>query len=210
MTPDVYTGGYFETNAYALALPGDAQSCLLIDAPAGSADWLRSRGQRVAGLLLTHAHIDHVEDAARIIREHNCPIYHHADGIPLLQDTAAYRRFGLSVEFEPVTGGVLIDETTEPVSFSGLPFRLLLVPGHCPGSICFYHAESRQVFSGDTLFAGAVGRWDLPDGDRDLLLSGIKNKLLPLGDEVRVHAGHGPRTTIGRERATNPYLVEKF
>jgi hydroxyacylglutathione hydrolase len=204
-----YTGGYFDTNAYAIDLadPENPAACLLVDAPAGVADWLRERRLRVAGLLLTHAHIDHVEDAARVIREHGCPIYHHADGIPLLQDTAAYRRFGLSVEFEPVTGGVLIDETPEPVSFAGISFRLLAVPGHCPGSICFFHAESGHVFSGDTLFAGAVGRWDLPGGDRDLLLSGIRKKLLPLGEKVAVHPGHGPSTTIGQEQRSNPYLA---
>ncbi len=204
-----YTGGFFDTNAYVLDLhdtENSAASCLLVDAPAGVADWLRERRLRVAGLLLTHAHIDHIEDAARVIREHGCPVYHHADGIPLLRDTEAYRRFGLSVDFEPVTGGVLIDETPKAVSFAGLPLRLLLVPGHCPGSICFFHEASGNVFAGDTLFAGAVGRWDLPGGDRDLLLSGIKNKLLPLGDEVAVHPGHGPSTTVGRERKTNPYL----
>jgi glyoxylase-like metal-dependent hydrolase (beta-lactamase superfamily II) len=82
----------------------------------------------------------------------------------------------------------------------------LEVPGHCPGSLCFLEKTEKILFGGDVLFAGGVGRWDLPGGDRDLLLGGIRDKLLTLGDEVRVFPGHGPATTIGEERSSNPYL----
>lgn len=214
MTFSTYTGGYFLTNAYALDLPGDgaasgAADCLLVDAPEGVADWLGKHGRRVRALLLTHAHIDHVQDAARVTREHGCPVFHHADGLPLLTDVEAYRRFGLPLEIEPVVGGTLTDETPR-AEFVGLPLRVLLVPGHCPGSLCFFHEASRNLFAGDTLFAGSVGRWDLPGGDRDLLLTGIREKLLTLGDDVRVLPGHGPVTTVGIERAENPYVQPGF
>ena len=196
-----YTGGYFQTNAYALPVAG---GCLLIDAPEGCAGWLRHEGLKVQALLLTHAHIDHIQDAAEIAREHGCPLFYHADGIPLLEDRMAYRRFGLSLDFEPVTGGQLIDEGKEQ-TFAGKTFDVLLVPGHCPGSLCFYDKPAGQLYGGDVLFAGSVGRSDLPGGDHELLIRGIRQKVLTLPDDT-VLPGHGPETTVGVERVSNPYL----
>lgn len=211
MTFATYTGGYFLTNAYALDLPGGpAGDCLLVDAPEGVADWLQRHNRRVRALLLTHAHIDHVQDAARVLRDHpGCEAFYHPDSVPLLTDRDVFRRFGLPLEIEPVTGGTLVEESPR-AEFVGVPFRVLLVPGHCPGSLCFLHEESGNLFDGDTLFAGSVGRWDLPGGDRDLLLRGIHEKLLPLGDEIRVLPGHGPMTTLGIERTENAYLQPGF
>ena len=199
-----YTGGFFQTNAYALPTPSGGR--LLIDAPEGVAAWVRARGWKVEALLLTHAHIDHIQDAAAVLREHGCPIYYHADGIPLLTDASAYRRFGLSLDFEPVTGGEHITAAAG-AEFAGLRFQTLLVPGHCPGSLCFYDAPGGRLFAGDVLFAGSIGRTDLPGGDPALLLRGIREQLLPLPDGVVVHPGHGPATTIGAERVANPFLV---
>ncbi len=203
-----YTGGYFQTNAYLLPTPAGGR--LLIDAPEGSANWLRGLGvggggPKLEAFLLTHAHIDHIHDAAAIAREHGCALYYHADGVPLLTDPLAYRRFGLSIDFEPVLGGEQIVESARS-EFAGLVFEVLFVPGHCPGSLCFYDRPSGLLFAGDVLFAGSVGRTDLPGGDQDLLLGGIHEKLLVLDDATVVLPGHGPLTTIGDERRTNPYL----
>ncbi len=200
---EVHTGGIFQTNAYAVPCPSG--KWLLIDAPEGVVDWARGRGWEVAGLLLTHAHLDHIEEAAAVRRAFDCPVYYHRDGERFLQDRDAFRRYGLDVDLEPVTDGVLIDEA-DNVKIGGLNWRILLVPGHCPGSLCFFREEDRVVYAGDTIFAGSIGRTDLPFGDHELLLRGIREKLFPLGDDVRVLPGHGPATTIGVERTTNPFL----
>ena len=121
------------------------------------------------------------------------------------KDTGLYEKYGLDVDLEPVTHGVPIDEA-ESVKIGGVTWRILLVPGHCPGSLCFFREEDRVVYAGDTIFAGSIGRTDLPFGDHELLLRGIRDKLFPLGDDVRVLPGHGPGTTIGVERKSNPFL----
>jgi glyoxylase-like metal-dependent hydrolase (beta-lactamase superfamily II) len=95
---------------------------------------------------------------------------------------------------------------TPATDLGGVEFQVLEVPGHCPGSLCFFSNPDRLLFGGDVLFAGGVGRWDLPGGDQNLLFTGIRTKLFPLGDDVRVLSGHGPATTIGREKTSNPFL----
>jgi glyoxylase-like metal-dependent hydrolase (beta-lactamase superfamily II) len=204
MQIDTFTGGVFDTNCFFLPGPG-----ILIDAPQDAADWLQARGHRVELLLLTHGHIDHVWDAARIQREHGCRVGYHAETHPMVTERDFFRALGFGWEIEPVSAGFLIDEAPS-LELQGIDFQVLLVPGHCPGSLCFFWKESRVLFGGDVLFAGGVGRWDLPGGDRDLLFRGIQTKLFPLGDDVTVLPGHGPATKIGHERLTNPYLTADF
>lgn len=197
-----FTGGSLETNCFLLHA---SEGNILIDAPGDTADWLASQGHHVDLLLLTHAHFDHTLDAARVIREHGCPVGHHRDGLPMLTDPNHFRAAGFEIEVEPVHGGFLIGADATH-SFLGERFHALHVPGHCPGSLCFLHPATNQLFGGDVLFAGGIGRWDLPGGDLDILLDGIHNKILTLPDETRVLPGHGPSTTIGAERASNPFL----
>jgi glyoxylase-like metal-dependent hydrolase (beta-lactamase superfamily II) len=202
VTIDIFTGGAFETNCFYIP-----SARLLVDAPEGAAGWLEGRGYRVETLLLTHGHVDHVWDAARIHREHSCEVVFHADTLPMVRDVDFYTRLGFPWSVEPLEGGTVIG-AEENIVFGGLEFQVLEVPGHCPGSLCFLLNSEALLFGGDVLFAGGVGRWDLPGGNREVLLKGIREKLLPLGDALRVLPGHGPGTTIGWERLHNPYLQD--
>ena len=124
----------------------------------------------------------------------------------MISDREFFRNFGFGLEIEPAKPDFLIEETATR-DFLGLPLQVLEVPGHCPGSLCFFSREHKLLIGGDVLFAGGVGRWDLPGGDGELLFEGIKGKLFPLGDNVTVLPGHGPPTTIGTERQTNPFVA---
>jgi glyoxylase-like metal-dependent hydrolase (beta-lactamase superfamily II) len=149
-----------------------------------------------------------VWDAAAIRREHGCRVGYHADGTEMLTVPGYFKRLGMNWEIEPVSADFLIEETPK-LTVEGLDFRVLLVPGHCPGSLCFLEEKERILFGGDVLFSGSIGRTDLPGGDHQLLLDGIRGKLWPLGDDVKVLPGHGPATTIGIERKSNPFVGEE-
>jgi hydroxyacylglutathione hydrolase len=201
---DTFTGGVFDTNCFFLL-----ESGILIDAPQGAAAWLAEQGHKVKTLILTHGHIDHVWEAAEIQREHGCRVAYHQDTEPMITEPDFFRKFGYAWDIDSVTPDWLLEETESAV-IEGVEFKILLVPGHCPGSLCFLHKAENVLFGGDVLFAGAVGRTDLPGGDWDLLLSGIQTKIFPLGDDVTILPGHGPATKVGIERTTNPYLIEEL
>lgn len=202
MNYETFCGGIFETNCYLLHAP---EGAILFDAPDGACAWLESRGIAPKLLLLTHGHFDHVPDMAKIQRRFGAAIGCHADTVPMISDPEFFRSFGFALEIEPAKPDFLV-EATPSRRFLGAEFEVLEVPGHSPGSLCFLSRESGLLIGGDVLFAGGVGRWDLPGGDGDLLFHGIKTKLYPLGDEITVLPGHGPSTTIGRERTTNPFV----
>lgn len=195
-----FTGGPVETNAYLVALP---EGNLLIDAPEGAAAYFREIPIKL--LVLTHGHFDHVMDAAKIAREQSCPVFMHQTTEELLADTGLLRRYGLDFEIEPVKATQYLTEAPNQLLL-GRSFDIFEVPGHCPGSICLYDAAAGLLYGGDVLFAGAVGRWDLPGGGRELLLEGIQKKLLTLPPQTKVLSGHGHETTIGVEARSNPYL----
>ena len=203
MDYETYCGGIFETNCYLLRAP---QGAILFDAPEGACDWLISQNIDLKLLLLTHGHIDHIGDVAKIKRRFRCQVGCHPDTAPMISDPNFFRDFGFALEVEPVQPDFLIEETPTR-DFLGLNFEIYEVPGHSPGSLCFFLRNEKLLIGGDVLFAGGVGRWDLPGGDSDLLFSGIKTKLFPLGDDVTVLPGHGPPTTIGEERRSNPFLA---
>lgn len=198
----MFTGGVYETNAYLLECPAGN---LLIDAPEG-ADEAFAR-YKIDLLFLTHGHFDHVLDAAAIARRHGCTVAMHPVTEEMLADRNLLRRHGIALEVEPVAADLRVMEGRAQ-NLLGRPFDIFEVPGHCPGSLCLHDTGLGNLFGGDVLFAGGVGRWDLPGGEREELLSGIKGKLLPLPEGTAVYPGHGPSTTIGREKRSNPYLRE--
>jgi hydroxyacylglutathione hydrolase len=201
MNYESFCGGIFETNCYLVKAP---EGWILFDAPEGACEWLRSVEIDLKLLLLTHGHIDHVQDVARIKRQFDCPIGCHPLTAPMISDREFFRDFGFQLEIEPVKPDFLIEETPNR-NFLGADFEVLEIPGHCPGSLCFLSRKDKLLIGGDVLFAGSIGRGDLPGGDIDLLITGIRKKLFPLGDQVTVLPGHGPPTKIGIERKTNPF-----
>jgi hydroxyacylglutathione hydrolase len=199
-----FCGGIFETNCYLLPAP---EGWILFDAPEGACAWVESLGQiDLKLLLLTHGHFDHVPDVAKIKRRFNCPIGCHPATAPMISDPNFFRDFGFQLEIEPATPDFFVEETPAR-NFLGLEMQVLEVPGHCPGSLCFLSGRDELLVGGDVLFAGSIGRGDLPGGDFDLLVQGIRKKLFSLGESVLVLPGHGPPTTIGAERQTNPFVT---
>jgi hydroxyacylglutathione hydrolase len=197
-----FCGGIFETNCYLLEA---REGCILFDAPEGACEWARSLKVEPKLLLLTHGHIDHVQDVARIKRQFGCPIGCHPLTAPMISNREFFRNFGFALEIEPAKPDFLIEESPNR-NFLGADFQILEVPGHCPGSLCFFSRKDKLLIDGDVLFGGSIGRGDLPGGDIDLLITGIREKLFPLGDDVTVLPGHGPPTKIGTERRTNPFV----
>ncbi|NBZ95822.1 MAG: MBL fold metallo-hydrolase [Proteobacteria bacterium] len=197
--PEMFTGGNLETNCYLIPCP---EGNILVDAPEGSATAFEQK--KVSLLLLTHGHFDHVWDAASLASRQECPVVMHSVTQDIVNDRNLLRRIGLDLEVTPVTATSFLSEGQ--ITLLGKTFSIFEVPGHCPGSLCLYDSQDGLLYGGDVLFAGGVGRWDLPGGDRDLLLAGIRSKLLPLPPETVVLPGHGPSTTIGREKTSNPYL----
>jgi hydroxyacylglutathione hydrolase len=202
MDIDVFTGGLFDTNTFFLL-----ESGILIDAPQDTVSWLAKSGHKVKTLLITHGHIDHVWDAAKIKQEHGCRVGYHPLTGPMVTEPDYFKKFGFNWEIEPVIADFLTDESPSLV-VEGVDFQVLHVPGHSPDSVAFLEKKGQILFGGDILFAGGVGRWDLPGGDFDTLQDSIRKKLYPLGDDVTVLPGHGPATKIGVERRTNPYVTD--
>jgi glyoxylase-like metal-dependent hydrolase (beta-lactamase superfamily II) len=164
------------------------------------------RGVRIAAVLLTHAHIDHAGGAGRLARQLGVPIVgpHEGDRFWIDALPQQARMFGVAQgeSFEPSRW--LVDGDTVAVGETTLSVRH--TPGHTPGHVVFHDAGSGRAFVGDVLFAGSIGRTDFPGGDYDTLIASITQRLWPLGDDVVFVPGHGPESTFGQERRTNPYV----
>lgn len=195
-----FTGGPYETNCYAAEAPG---GLVLFDAPEGADEAFA--GESVDLLILTHGHWDHVADAAAIRSRHGCPVACHGETVPMVSEADFFLRQGFPFRFAPVQVDRIL-RGGRAQDFLGWEVDVLEVPGHCPGSLCFHAPADKVLVGGDVLFSGGVGRWDLPGGDAGILLSGIREKLLSLPDETVVLPGHGPQTTIGTEKTSNPFL----
>jgi hydroxyacylglutathione hydrolase len=199
--PERFTGGFFQTNGYLLETP--AGSHVLVDAPMGVAAWLKAKGIAPATLLLTHQHIDHIDDAAAMAAM-GARVYAFFPYSSDLTLEALIQGMGMPVRVEPFVVDELL-EGREALEIDGLRMDLAHVPGHSTDSVTFFLPDRGELFSGDTLLADSVGRPDFPGGDGELLIAGIREKLFALPENTQVFPGHGPATTIGAERAGNPY-----
>lgn len=195
-----FTGGAYATNCFFVEAP---EGNILFDAPDGADEHFA--GDRVDLLVLTHGHWDHVADAAAVKRRHGCPVVCHPDTKPMIAEEDFFERHGFPLRIVPVEPDGLVTEGAAQ-DFLGLKLDVLEVPGHCPGSLCFFEPEARILIGGDVLFCGGVGRWDLPGGDGGLLLRGIREKILVLPEDTEVWPGHGPPTTVGAEAISNSFL----
>ncbi len=190
-----------ETREAVLIDPGDQVDRLLAE--------IRREQLVVRAILLTHAHLDHITGVKPAKAELNVPVWLHKDDLFLYDAVVEQgQMFGFQVERQPPVDHFY--EIGVPFQFGSLQAEVLHTPGHCPGGVCLaigrQDAPERELFVGDTLFAGSIGRTDLPGGNTNTLLMSIERVLFAFPDDAIVRSGHGPDTTIGRERSTNPFL----
>ena len=191
-----YIVGCEETKEGVVIDPGDEAGRILGE--------VEKDGLEIKYILNTHAHFDHVMANRALVEATGAPLALHPFDLPLLRQNGGAMVFGIQVPPSPEPDIKLAEG--DRISFGQYTFDVLFTPGHTPGHVSFYEAEVGIIFDGDVLFAGGIGRTDLPGGDYDTLINSINQKLMILPDETTVCSGHGPVTTIGRERADNPWL----
>lgn len=201
----------FEEKSY-IVFKEDGGSCVIVDPGFCGEDEkrsvlksLKSNGLRPEAILLTHGHFDHIYGVKFLQDSFKVPVYMHPADKPVLEyDKEMTARFGLG---EPDCGFVTTDISDgQKLSAAGLSFEVIATPGHTPGGVCYLDREEGILFSGDTLFKGAIGRTDFKYGEYDDEIRSIMEKLIFLDPSTRVLPGHGPQTTIGHERTENPFL----
>lgn len=209
----------FMKNGFALGCPV-TRAAVVIDPGDEVADLIAAVKQHelnVTHILLTHAHLDHVTGVRAARDAFKAPVYLHRDDQQMYDAVVQQgQMFGLHVEQPPPVDRYYEDGAT--LSFGNFAIDVLHTPGHCPGGVCLAvspstpavrmpSGEAHELFVGDTLFSGSIGRTDLPGCNHDALMRSIHDVLLGFPDATPVHSGHGPSTTIGQERRTNPFLT---
>ncbi len=208
MQVKVFPGGGFGENAYLVWRSG-AQDAVVVDPGAGTPDLIRflaSSGLTVRAILLTHAHLDHVDGVAVLKRVTGAPVYLHRDALPHYESVELQAAsFGMELAPLPPPDAELVGG--ESLHFGPMEFQIRDAPGHAPGHVILYAPDDAIAFVGDVVFSGSIGRTDLPGGDFRLLMTSIRSAVLTLPDETRLFPGHGPDTTVGHERRYNPFIA---
>ena len=204
---DYITSGSIDTNGYVIGDPVSRKG-IFIDAPEhgarGMLDLAAKHGLTITHIINTHGHWDHIPDNLALKKNTGAKVaIHKDDGHYLLNPTTLL--FQLPFKIEPMTPDEYLSDN-QNLEVGLLHFIILHTPGHTPGSICLYEPNEKVVFTGDTLFAGSVGRTDLPGGNWEILLESIKERLFTLPDTTTVYPGHGLSSTIGDERTENPFI----
>lgn len=169
-------------------------------------DYIKSNNLTPVKITNTHCHFDHIMGVEFVRNEFKIPFLAHADDAFWIKKAIDQgKMFGFEMEPVAPADGFLVEN--EFVEFGNTKLKIIHVPGHSPGHVVFYSESDKILIAGDVLFYGSIGRTDLPGGDFDTLISNIKNKLFPLPDDTKVYCGHGPETTIGFEKRTNPFLT---
>ncbi len=205
-----FTLGPYQTNCYVIWVPGDP-ACWIIDASFGPAPiirFVRESGLVPAALILTHAHVDHIAGVREVVSAFppapGLPVWiHEAEGAWLNDPMLNLSAIGGVPTTAPGPDRLL--RQSETLALAGSTWRVLHTPGHSPGGICLVHDESKTAIVGDALFAGSIGRTDFPGGSHDVLIASIRASLYTLPGDTKVYPGHGPATTIEREKRSNPY-----
>jgi len=199
--------GPLQTNCYLIGCQ-ETRLGAVIDPGGDAADILAAVAQdglTVQYVLLTHAHFDHIGAVAEIVEATRAPLALHPDDLPILHARGGAAMFGIFMRPSPdpslaLAGGQMIEVGT-------LRLHVLHTPGHTPGHVTFHEATAKAAFDGDVLFQMGIGRTDFPGGSYQQLMDSIRNKLFTLPDETVVYPGHGPATTVGDEKRSNPFLV---
>lgn len=205
----VLPAGPIQTNAYLLTVP-ERQEAVLIDAPgevwADVGPLLSEAKCRLAELWITHGHWDHTQGAAEVVRESGAKVLAHPADRVLIETPEVMEAFmGEQLDLEAVKVDRWVEQG-DRLPALGTEAEVRHVPGHCPGNVLFYFAAAGSAFVGDALFAGSVGRTDLPGGDFAALERSVRAQIYTLPPATIVYPGHGPDTTVAREQATNPYI----
>ncbi len=191
-----YLASCDETGEAVVIDPGDEPSLI--------ADAVRRERLTLKQILLTHCHADHVGGVSGLVQFFPVPVKMHEDDRSMLDSAVEHGRlFGLEIEKPPPPDEYLSEG--DAVEFGRLSLSVLHTPGHSPGGICFLGGS--EIFVGDTLFAGSIGRFDLPGGSYELLVKNIVGKILTLSEDTVIYPGHGPSTTVGIEKRTNPFFA---
>lgn len=204
--------GPFQTNCYVVSDPSDAaRECWIVDpgfGPGPVIEAVRREGLRPVAILLTHAHADHIGGVEAVRRAFaGIPVrLHPAEDAFMTDPELNLSSFaGVPVTAAPADGTL---DDGDVLSLGGSRWRVLHVPGHSPGSVALVEDAAGEAIVGDTLFAGSIGRTDFPTSDPQAMRRSLEHVLMGLPDETRVHPGHGPATTVGRERRANPWLAD--